>query len=329
MDVRLKEILTKINIDNSHHIYFETGKFTNLTYNKEKKIYSITLTVDDPIPASVYVATLESFQTYLRKEDPSVLVALYIKLNKQNFDCKIVKDYITFYVDCKVKNKEDYQFLKQQSMNIRNNEITITYDSDVLEKCLLDLKVKLERFIAAAGFDYLRINLVYIEPEEENFFDYEKDKEEYEKLLSKFKELKAIEEENKKQMANKQTNNFVRRPSFKNKTFTRVELDNIPKDIVEIEVEVKVLDVIAEGKNNKKFKLNFTNYKTSYTAHVWANKTNNTPEALMDLKGKWALLKGTLSYHQFDKEESLELYTFEVLVKVDEVRVDDSDVKRV
>ena len=329
MDVRLKEILTKINIDNSHRIYFETGKFTNLTYNKEKKIYSITLTVDDPIPASVYVATLESFQTYLRKEDPSVLVALYIKLNKQNFDCKIVKDYITFYVDCKVKNKEDYQFLKQQSMNIRNNEITITYDSDVLEKCLLDLKVKLERFIAAAGFDYLRINLVYIEPEEENFFDYEKDKEEYEKLLSKFKELKAIEEENKKQMANKQTNNFVRRPSFKNKTFTRVELDNIPKDIVDIEVEAKVFDVIAEGKNNKKFKLNFTNYKTSYTAHVWANKTNNTPEALMDLKGKWALLKGTLSYNQFDKEESLELYTFEVLDKEDEVRVDDSDVKRV
>ena len=112
-----------------------------------------------------------SHQTYLRKEDPSVLVALYIKLNKQNFDCKVVKDYITFYVDCKVKNKEDYQFLKNQSMNIRNNEITITYDSDVLEKCILDLKSKLERFIAEAGFDYLKIKMVSIEPEEENFFD--------------------------------------------------------------------------------------------------------------------------------------------------------------
>ena len=48
MDVRLKEILTKINIDNSHHIYFETGKFTNLSFNKEKRIYSITLSVDEP-----------------------------------------------------------------------------------------------------------------------------------------------------------------------------------------------------------------------------------------------------------------------------------------
>ena len=54
MDVRLKEILTKINIDNSHHIYFETGKFTNLSFNKEKRIYSITLSLDEPLPALSY-----------------------------------------------------------------------------------------------------------------------------------------------------------------------------------------------------------------------------------------------------------------------------------
>ena len=47
MDLRLKEILTKINIDNSYHIYFETGKFTNLTFNKEKRIYSINLSLDE------------------------------------------------------------------------------------------------------------------------------------------------------------------------------------------------------------------------------------------------------------------------------------------
>ena len=104
MDLRLKEILTKINIDNSYHIYFETGKFTNLTFNKEKRIYSINLSLDEPLPASVYVATLEAFQNYLRKEDQSVLVALYIKLNKPSYDCKVVKDYITFYVDWFFKN---------------------------------------------------------------------------------------------------------------------------------------------------------------------------------------------------------------------------------
>ena len=41
---------------------------------------------------------------------------------------------------------------------------------------------------------------------------------------------------------------------------------------------------------------------------------------MLALKGKWALLKGTLSYNQFDKEESLDLFTFEVLDKEDEVR---------
>ena len=38
MDVKLKEILTKINIDKAHLAYFETGKFTDLTFNKDKRI---------------------------------------------------------------------------------------------------------------------------------------------------------------------------------------------------------------------------------------------------------------------------------------------------
>ena len=40
MDAKLKDILTKLNIENTHLTYFETGKFTDLTFNKEKRIYN-------------------------------------------------------------------------------------------------------------------------------------------------------------------------------------------------------------------------------------------------------------------------------------------------
>ena len=329
MDAKLKDILTKLNIENTHLTYFETGKFTDLTFNKEKRIYNITLTLDEPLPAFVYVSTLEAFSNYLKQNEERVLVALYIKLTKPCYDCKTVKDYITFYVDSKEKNPEDYAFFKEQSMSIKNNLVKITYSSSLMEECLNVLKVKLERFLAAAGFSYLTIDYIYIEPED-TIFDYEKDKEEYNNLFAKFKELKAIEEENrKKDEANKNNKgSFPSRPSFKGKTFTRVELDQIPRDIVDIEVEAKVFDVQPEGKSGKRFKINFTNFKTSYTAHAWTNKTN-TPEAIKALKGKWAIIRGTLSYNQFDKEDSLDLYNFEVLDKEDEVRVDEEEVKRV
>ena len=232
-------------------------------------------------------------------------------------------------MDRKVNNPSDYQFLKEQSMNIRNNEISITYSSAILEECLNDLKCKLERFLAAAGFDYLKIKIIYEEPEDNSSFDYEKDKEEYEQLLNKFKVLKEIEKEQKaKAEAAKAKTDFPRRPSFKNKVFTHVELDNIPKDIVDIEVDAKVFDVIEEGKSGKRFKINFTNFKTSYTAHAYTNK-NLTKEDIVGLKGKWARLTGTLSYNQFDKEESMDLYKFELLDIEEEVITDDEPVKRV
>ena len=172
MDARLKDILTKLKIEKTHLTYFETGKFTDLSFNKEKRIYNITLTLDEPLPAFVYVSTLEAFTNYLKQNDERVLVALYIKLTKPCYDCKTVKDYITFYVDSKEKNPEDYAFFKEQSMSIKNNLIKITYSSSLMEECLNLLKVKLERFLSAAGFSYLTIDYIYIEPED-TIFDYE------------------------------------------------------------------------------------------------------------------------------------------------------------
>ena len=175
MDASLKKILTKLNIDKTHHVYFESGKLTQLSFNKDSRLYTIKLSLDEPLPANVYVATLEAFQKHLSAKEEKVLVAMYITLNKLCNDSKIVKDYITFYIDAKVKNSEDYQFLKEQSMNIRDNEVKIIYTSTVLEECFNDLKKKLERFISASGFSHLRINPIYEEPEETNTFDYEKD----------------------------------------------------------------------------------------------------------------------------------------------------------
>ena len=240
-----------------------------------------------------------------------------------------IKDYITLYIDSKIKNKEDYAFFKEQSMSIKNNMIKITYSSAVLEECLNDLKGKLERFLSAAGFSYLKIEYIYLEPED-TVFDYEKDKEEYDNLLAKFKKMKAVEEEEKKKasLSEKKVGAFPSRPSFKNKTFTRVELDQIPRDVVDIEVEAKVFDVIPEGKSGKRYKINFTNFKTSYTARIWTNKTY-TSEYIKGLNGKWVTLQGTLSYNQFDKEDSLDLFKIELLDKVDPVRTDDAEVKRV
>ena len=59
MDARLKDILTKLKIEKTHLTYFETGKFTDLSFNKEKRIYNITLTLDEPLPAFVLFLLLK------------------------------------------------------------------------------------------------------------------------------------------------------------------------------------------------------------------------------------------------------------------------------
>ena len=118
--MNLTSILQKLNIDKSSLIYFNNAKLENLSFNTEKRIYTINISLDEPLPASVYVSTLEAFQNYLSQAEKNVLVALYIKLNKESNDCKIVKDYITFFVDRKVNNPSDYQFLKEQSIEFTN-----------------------------------------------------------------------------------------------------------------------------------------------------------------------------------------------------------------
>ena len=59
----------------------------------------------------------------------------------------------------------------------------------IARQIILDLKGKLELFLHAAGFTYLSLEFIYIEPEEVTF-DYEKDKEAYENLLSKCNQSK-------------------------------------------------------------------------------------------------------------------------------------------
>ena len=142
--------------------------------------------------------------------------------------------------------------------------------------------------------------------------------------------MRAQEEIEKKkaESAHKGNGSFPMRMSFKNKTFTKVELDAIPRDVVDIEVEAKAFDIISENKSGKRFKINITNYKTSYTARIWTNKTF-TADVIKGLKGKWAIFKGTLSYNQFDKEDSIELFNFEIIEKEEVSRVDEAEVKRV
>ena len=45
--MELIKILEKLNIDKSHLIYFENGKLESLTFNKERRVYTIKLSLDD------------------------------------------------------------------------------------------------------------------------------------------------------------------------------------------------------------------------------------------------------------------------------------------
>ena len=325
--MELREFLEKLNIDRTHFVYFENGTFDGIRYNKVAKIYIINITLDEPLPASVYLSTYDAIKKLLSSKDEKVQVIFEIKLSKKDYNPQVVKDYILTYIASRVKNPNEFDFLKEQSMNIRNDEVILTYNSALIEDLINDLKDKLERFINTVGYDYLKIKTVYIEPEQAPF-DYEKDKEEYDQLIAKYKQLVEQEEKAKKEAEEAEKHKFKGRMSFKNKTFVRVELDNIPENIVDIESEVKVFSVSPEGKSEKRFRLNVTNYKTSYTAHVWTSKAI-TADTLKKLVGKWIIIRGTLLYNQFDKEVSLEMYNYDESDKKDEIRVDSAEEKRV
>ncbi len=322
MDDQLLDILNKLRVGKFYFPYFEGGKLTKYSYIKERKLYIINLQLKAPLPAFLYISLHNSFQTYLKKHDKDVKVALYIILEEPCFDSKVVKDYIVSYVENKLPNSNDFSFFKEQSMHIRDNLIKITYSSMVKEKMLMDIKNKLENFLHAAGFIQLNIDFVFDEPDD-NLFDYNKDREEYETLFEKY----TIE---KKNIEKKSDYGFNRtsRPSFNNITFQRVELDSIPVDVKDIEVEVKVFDVKPEGKGDKKLKIGVTNYKDSYTVHVWTTKDQNL-DYYMQFLNKWVNLKGSLVFNSYETEETINLYQLEEIESKDEEKIDDEPIKRV
>jgi len=329
MDAKLLNILSKIGLEKSHMAYFESGSLLNVSVTKEKKLYQVEIQLDSPLPANVYVATLETFNKFLSQNDPEYRTILYIKLTKNIVDSKVIKDYINFYIDSKESNPDSLAFIKEQAMSIRNNEIQINYDSPLKEDYLNILKTKLERFLGAAGFSYLRIKYIFVEPEDNNIFDYEKDKEEYnfEKFAKLVEKDKEAEKKLQASLGNKPAFNNPR-PSFKGKTFTKVELDEIPENVTDIEAEVKVFDVKPEGKSEKRFRLNFTNFKTSYTGHIWTN-SKLTAKDINDTLDKWVTIKGTISYNQFDKEDAIDLFDITPSERKDAVIKDEEEVKRV
>ena len=328
MDSKLIENLEKIGLDKIYLSYFDNATYNKPRYDKLKKIFTITITNDVPLPANIYGHVLDLYSKYLMQMESDVRVALYINVtNKEAIKGKIVKDYISYYIESKYDEPERFDFLKNQGINISNNKIRIYYDSALMEETLENLRPRLDNFIHAALSKDLYIEFIYYEPEDNNAFNYEKDKEEYARLVEEFKAIKENEKKQQQEADKNSPRKFVR-PTFKNKTFTKVELDKIPQDVVDIEAEVKVFDVKPEGKSTKRYKINFTNYKTSYTAHAITNKTY-TSEDYLNLLNKWIIIRGTLSYNQFDKEESLDLYNFELLDREDPVITDDEDIKRV
>lgn len=330
MEERLLKILERIQLDRENFRYFEDGSNFSAVYHKVKSFFKIDLTLKQPLPVAVYIDLIEHFKMYLNKENKQVDVAIYIHLQKECEDIRLIKEYINYYIDRKVFNAKSLHFIKEQSLIIRNHEINIKFESVFVEDELNELKPKLERFLAAAGFSQLKIKFIYIEPENVKTFDYEKDSEDYHALVELYNKRKAEEQKAKEQFeANKKSQpSFTKRINFKNKTFTKVELDQIPKDIVDIEAEVKVFDVIAEGKSNKRFKLNVTNYKTSYTCHLWANN-QLTAEVIQSTLNRYIIIRGTLSYNQFDKENAIDLYDFTITSREDPVITDDESTKRV
>ena len=110
MDDQLLDILNKLRVGKFYFPYFEGGKLTKYSYIKERKLYIINLQLKAPLPAFLYISLHNSFQTYLKKHDKDVKVALYIILEEPCFDSKVVKDYIVSYVDNKLPNSNDFSF---------------------------------------------------------------------------------------------------------------------------------------------------------------------------------------------------------------------------
>lgn len=321
MTNELIELLTKLRIGNFYFPYFDGGSLEEIIYSKEKKIYTIKIKLKEPLPAFLYISLHNAFLNYLKKKDKDVKVALYIELLTLNHDSLKVKDYILSYITNKVANPSEFDFLKEQPMHIVNNKIKITYTSILKEKILEGLKIKLDNFLFAAGFKDLMVDFSYEEPEV-NVFDYEKDKEEYASLYASYS--KGQEEKSRGLSMNFSN----AKPSFKGKEFVKVELDNIPSEVQDIEVEAKVFDVRLEGKNDKKLKMGITNYKESYTVHIWTSATKKL-DYYANFVNKWVRLKGSLVLNSYESEETINLYEIEEIYSKDENVYDEEENKRV
>lgn len=217
-----KNCLEKIQFNNSYFPFLESCNDFKVKYFKDSSIFKIDISLDEPIPTNVYFSLIDGFKKYLSKEK-KVEIGLFIHLNKESEDMKIIKDYIISYLTLKENNKEILQLVKKQVLSIHDNCINIKFTSVFIEEILNEMKPKLEKFLSAAGFSYLKIKYIYIEPESINNFDFEKDREQYQQLVEEWHRMSKEDEKAKEAYEKEQSSkkSFFSRPSFKNKNLDR------------------------------------------------------------------------------------------------------------
>lgn len=299
---------------------FNDGKILDVSlYNAKsnKPYYEIKLHLKDFIPVELYIALVEGLKNALKAS-----IALYLEIENQTMDSKKIQEYINQYIELKENNLPQLQFLKEQTLVVRNNTIRLSYDSMLKENILKEIQPKLQKFLNAAGFN-LKIEFVFVEPDGVKF-NYEEDLQEI------FSKQIVVEPTYNNSNEKFRYRGFKKRRlniNFRGKTFIPTALELIG-DNADILTQGKVFEVKPVDSEKVIYRIYITNNKASFITLI--EKSQKYPSSLFEsLIGKWIEITGTYAYDSYEKENVIYLNTLDVIDNKDEVILDTAPVKRV
>ncbi|MDD4036008.1 MAG: PHP domain-containing protein, partial [Bacilli bacterium] len=309
MDEKLKELLTKINLDSDYYHYFNDSKF-KVIVNTKKNIWTFNIDIDQILPVHIYTYIKESlcslFSHIEKLENCNILIGA------KEIDYNLVKDYWSYTLERLKTVSPTINMFESNVITIDNNKVKIEVDNKAESNKIIKLKSKIEELYKYYGFKDIEIT-TYINEEKRDLIKA---------AINKSKEIKI-------ETKAKSEDNILYGDLIKGKTL----------DISEIEIEEN--NVIIEGyifgteyfeSSKSDFKiitLKVTDYKDSIYVKVFTRDANEFSELKGKLKdGIWIKVRGYTKNDLYAKDLVLNARDINKLPPQEEIR-DEALVKRV
>lgn len=314
MDVKLKDFLTSINLNNDEIEYFKSATLTSATYLSHSKKFVINISFNylcDPY-------------TYFIIEKIKKNIQYDVIINIIQHETLINSDYLKLIFNNvilkKYSNIAMIQTIKNINIELGKNRINFYYNSELQRDSFLTYKKDFQSIYTTLGVNKILDFLVA----KNTALDLQN---QYQDEINKIvKETYENDKELEKKAASKHTSSKI---NYNNTEAKEVEISTLSQDDRNVIINAKIFAIEEKEYNNKLIMSYYvTDYNDSISIKCFENSKLNR-ELLKSFKtGDWVKIRGNVTYDNYEKEDVLTALSIEK-IEVNETIIDTAEIKRV